>query len=159
MFIRFFCFEKVKTFECSDNKRKIVLRVTRVRGFPILQLKKKSLFFCFFVFITWFFSYVWLSIANILEEPNWRNLICKVPLSHEVPFCHVVKVSGSTILLAGGLQRGPSVNITVRKGVKYLEDQNRRYEPRENASSSLWNSKIAWNFLWICMEQWGTKGC
>ena len=39
----------------------------------------------------------------------------------------VVKVRGSTILLAGGLQREPGVDITVRKGVKYLEDQNRRY--------------------------------
>ena len=39
----------------------------------------------------------------------------------------VVKVRGSTILWAGGLQRKPGVDITVRKGVKYLEDQNRRY--------------------------------
>ena len=39
----------------------------------------------------------------------------------------VVKVRGSTILLAGGLQREPGVDITGRKGVKYLEDQNRRY--------------------------------
>ena len=31
------------------------------------------------------------------------------------------------MLLAGGLQREPGVDITVRKGVKYLEDQNRRY--------------------------------
>ena len=38
-----------------------------------------------------------------------------------------MKVRGSTILLAGGLQREPGVEITVRKGVKYLEDQNRRY--------------------------------
>ena len=37
----------------------------------------------------------------------------------------VVKVRVSTILLAGGLQREPGVDITVRKGVKYLEDQNR----------------------------------
>ena len=29
--------------------------------------------------------------------------------------------------MAGGLQREPGVDITVRKGVKYLEDQNRRY--------------------------------
>ena len=49
--VHFVCFEKVKTCECSDNKRKIVLRVKRVRGFPILQLKKKMslfLFFCFY---------------------------------------------------------------------------------------------------------------
>ena len=39
-----------------------------------------------------------------------------------------VKVSGSIILLAGGLQRGPGVVITVQKGVNYLEDQNRRYD-------------------------------
>ena len=39
----------------------------------------------------------------------------------------VVKVRVSTILLAGGLQREPGVDITVRKGVKYLEDQNRWY--------------------------------
>ena len=39
----------------------------------------------------------------------------------------VVKVRVSTILLAGGLQREPGVDITVRKGVKYLEDQNRGY--------------------------------
>ena len=38
-----------------------------------------------------------------------------------------MKVRSSTILLAGGLQREPGVDITVRKGVKYLEDQNRRY--------------------------------
>ena len=38
-----------------------------------------------------------------------------------------MKVRGSTFLLAGGLQREPGVDITVRKGVKYLEDQNRRY--------------------------------
>ena len=31
------------------------------------------------------------------------------------------------VLLAGGLQREPGADITVRKGVKYLEDQNRRY--------------------------------
>ena len=31
------------------------------------------------------------------------------------------------VLLAGSLQREPGVDITVRKGVKYLEDQNRRY--------------------------------
>ena len=37
----------------------------------------------------------------------------------------VVKVRVSTILLAGGLQREPGADITVRKGVKYLEDQNR----------------------------------
>ena len=37
-----------------------------------------------------------------------------------------MKVRGSTILLAGGLQREPGVDITVRKDVKYLEDQNRR---------------------------------
>ena len=37
----------------------------------------------------------------------------------------VVKVRGCTILLAGGLQREPGVDLTVRKGVKYLEDQNR----------------------------------
>ena len=37
----------------------------------------------------------------------------------------VVKVRVSTILLADGLQREPGVDITVRKGVKYLEDQNR----------------------------------
>ena len=37
----------------------------------------------------------------------------------------VVKVRVSTILLASGLQREPGADITVRKGVKYLEDQNR----------------------------------
>ena len=50
LLVHFVCFEKVKTCEYSDKKRKIVLRVTRVRGFPILQesaLKKKSLFLFF----------------------------------------------------------------------------------------------------------------
>ena len=30
-------------------------------------------------------------------------------------------------MLAGGLQRGLGVDITVQRGVKYLEDRNRRY--------------------------------
>ena len=33
----------------------------------------------------------------------------------------LVKVRGSTILLASGSQSGPGVDITVREGVKYLE--------------------------------------
>ena len=42
--------------------------------------RKKIVFFfvLFFSFITWFFSYIYLSIENILEEANWRNLIGKV---------------------------------------------------------------------------------
>ena len=30
-------------------------------------------------------------------------------------------------MLAGGLQRGLRVDITIQRGVKYLEDRNRRY--------------------------------
>ena len=37
-----------------------------------------------------------------------------------------MKVSGSTILSANGLHHEPGVEITVRRGVKYLEDQKRR---------------------------------
>ena len=59
-----------------------MLRVTRVHGFLIVQksaLEKNWFFFVlFFSFITWFFSYIYLSIENILEEANWRNLIGKV---------------------------------------------------------------------------------
>ena len=54
----------------------------------------------------------------MLVEAHWKKI--------SFPFCLLWK-SGSTILLAGGLQREPGVDITVRKGVKYLEDQNRRY--------------------------------
>ena len=58
-----------------------------------------------------------------MEKFDWESTI--FPWS---AISSVVKVSGSTILLAGGLQRGPGVVITVRKGVNYLEDQNRRHD-------------------------------
>ena len=49
--------KKVKTCECSDNKRNIVLKVTRVRGLPIRQKRApENMFFLFFISI-WFFPY------------------------------------------------------------------------------------------------------
>ena len=48
-------------------------------SFRKVRWKKIVFFFVlFFSFITWFFSYIYLSIENILEEANWRNLIGKV---------------------------------------------------------------------------------
>ena len=86
--------KKVKTCECSDSKKNIVLSVTRARGFLMVRnsaLERNWFFyvfcFVFFSFITWFFSYIYLSIVNILVKANWRNLIKKVLLSREVPFC------------------------------------------------------------------------
>ena len=67
-------------------------------------------------------------IENILEEAKWRKSDWESTIFPRSAISSVVKVSGSIILLAGGLQRGPGVVITVRKGVNYLEDQNRRYD-------------------------------
>ena len=83
-----------------------------------------SLFLC----VTWFFSYMWLFIENILLEAKWRKSYWESTIFPRSAISPVVNVSGSIILLAGGLQRGPGVVITVRKGVNYLEDQNRRYD-------------------------------
>ena len=67
-------------------------------------------------------------IENILEEAKWRKSDWESTIFPRSAISFVVKVSGSMILLAGGLQRGPGVVITVRKGVNYLEDQNRPYD-------------------------------
>ena len=58
-----------------------------------------------------------------MKKSDWESTI--FPRS---VISSVVRVSGSIILLAGGFQRGPGVVITVRKGVNYLEDQNRRHD-------------------------------
>ena len=68
-----------------------------------------------------------MSIENILVEAHWKKYYWESTTFPRISILPVVKVRGSTILLAGGLQRKPGVDITVRKGVKYLEDQNRRY--------------------------------
>ena len=116
----------VKTCECSDNKRNVVLRVTRVSRLPILQTSasEKHAFFLFFFLV--YHIHV-ISIENILVEAHWKKYYWESTTFPRISILPVVKVRGSTILLACGLQREPGVDITVRKGVKYLEDQNRRY--------------------------------
>ena len=57
------------------KKKNIVLRVTRVHGFLIVQKSapEKNFFFVFvlfFPFIIWFSSYIYLSIENIIVEAN-----------------------------------------------------------------------------------------
>ena len=71
---------------------------------------------------------MWLFIENILLEAKWRKSDWESTIFPRSAISPVVKVSGSIILLAAGLQRGPGVIITVRKGVNYLEDQNRPYD-------------------------------
>ena len=63
----------------------------------------------------------------MLVEAHWKKYYWENTTFPRISILPVVKVRGSTILLAGGLQREPGVDITVRKGVKYLEDQNRQY--------------------------------
>ena len=63
----------------------------------------------------------------MLVEAHWKKYYWESTTFPRISILPVVKVRGSTMLLAGGLQREPGVDITVRKGVKYLEDQNRRY--------------------------------
>ena len=66
-------------------------------------------------------------IENILEEAKWRKFDWESTIFPRSAISSVVKVSGSIILLAGGIPRGPGDVKTVRKSVNYLEDQNRRY--------------------------------
>ena len=100
-----------------------MLRVTRVRRLPILQTsasEKQAFFFLvYYIHVIFYWEHArrgWLE----------KNIIGKVLLSRKFLFCLLWK-SGVLVLLAGGLLREPSVDITVRKSVKYLEDQNRRY--------------------------------
>ena len=86
--------KKVKTCECSNDKKRHRAECDKGSWFSHRSEKcarKKLVFFVFLVsffsFITWFFSNIYLSIVNILVEANWRNLIGKVLLSREVPFC------------------------------------------------------------------------
>ena len=69
-----------------------------------------------------------LFIENILEEAKLRKSDWESTIFPRSTISSVVKVSGSIILLAGGLQRGSGVVITVRKGVNYLEDKSRPYD-------------------------------
>ena len=68
-----------------------------------------------------------MSIENILVEAHWKKYYWESTTFPRISILPVVKARGSSILLVGGLQREPGVDIAVRKGVKYLEDQNRRY--------------------------------
>ena len=68
-----------------------------------------------------------MSIENILVEAHWKKYYWESTTFPRISILPVVKARGSTILLVGGLQREPGVDITFRKGAKYLEDQNRRY--------------------------------
>ena len=118
--------KNVKTCECSDNKRNVVLRTTRVRRLLILQTSaSENVLFSFF-----FFLFGLLYTCNCLLRTCSQKLTGKKCYYESTTFPRisilpVVKVRVSTILLADGLQREPGVDITVRKGVKYLEDQNR----------------------------------
>ena len=70
-------------------------------------------------FITWFFSHTCICLLRTNSKRLTKEILLgKCHLPH-LP--SVVKVRGSTILLAGGLQSWPGVDITVREGVKYLE--------------------------------------
>ena len=77
--------KKVKTCECSDNKRNIVLKVTRVRGLPIRQKRApENIFFC--VLLVLGFSHTRNCLLRTYSQRlTEKNLIGKVPLSHEVP--------------------------------------------------------------------------
>ena len=118
--------KNVKTCECSDNKRNVVLRTTRVRRLLILQTSaSENVLFSFF-----FFLFGLLYTCNCLLRTCSQKLPGKKCYYESTTFPRisilpVVKVRVSTILLADGLQREPGVDITVRKDVKYLEDQNR----------------------------------
>ena len=68
-----------------------------------------------------------MALENILVEAHWEKYYWESTTFPRISILLVVKARGSTILLASGLQRESGVDITVRKGVKYLEDQNRRY--------------------------------
>ena len=111
-----------------------------------------SLFVCDFVFPTHVIVYWEHTRRGQLERFDWESNI--FPRSAILPF---VKVSGSTVLMSSGLQRGPSVVITVRKGVKYVEDQNRRYDQDKMLPLLYRILILRKNFLRICVEQWGTK--
>ena len=63
----------------------------------------------------------------MLVEAHWKKCYWENTTFPRISILPIVKVWGSTILLAGGSQREPGVDITGRKGVKYLEDQNRRF--------------------------------
>ena len=110
------------------------------------------LYSCDFVFPTHVIVYWEHTRRGQLERFDWESNI--FPRSAILP---VVKVSSSTILIASGLQRGLDVVITVRKSVKYLEDQNRRYDQDKMPPLLCRVLILRKNFLRICIEQWGTK--
>ena len=115
-------------------------------------LRMFPLYSCDFFFPTHVIVYWEHTRRGQLERFDWESNI--FPRSAILP---VLKVSSSTILMASGLQRGLDVVITVRKGVKYLEDQNRRYD-QEKMPPLLYRILILRkNFLRICIEQWGRK--
>ena len=100
--------------------------MTRVSRLPILQTSasEKHAFFLFF-FLVYHIHVI------VYWEHSRRGSLEKILLGkYYFPanfYFACCESQGVLVLLAGGLQREPGVDITVRKGVKYLEDQNRRY--------------------------------
>ena len=118
--------KRLKLVNVWIEKRNVVLRVTSAS-------EKHSFFFFFFLV---YYTHVIVYWEHARRGSLEKNIIGKVLLSREFLFCLLWK-SGVLVLLAGGLQREPGVDITVRKGVKYLEDQNRRYG-RDKMPPLLW---------------------
>ena len=108
--------KRLKLVNVLIKKRNVVLRVT--------SASEKHAFFFFFFLV--YYQHVIVYWKHSRRGSLEKNIIGKVLLSRKFLFCLLWK-SGVLVLLAGGLQREPGVDITVRKGVKYLEDQNRRY--------------------------------
>ena len=109
--------KRLKLVNVRIEKRNVVLRVTSASE------KHAFFFFFFLVYYTHVIVYWEHARRGSLEKKyHWESTTFP-----RISILPVVKVRGSTILLAGGLQREPGVDITVWKGIKYLEDQNRRY--------------------------------
>ena len=102
--------------------------MTRIRGFASVEKSalEKKFFFVFFS-LSLGFSHT----CNCLLRTYSKRLTGEIRLGkyHFPAKCHFACCESQRfhILLAGGLQRRPGVDITVYRGAKYLEDQNRRY--------------------------------
>ena len=101
--------------------------MTRIRGFASVEKSalEKKFFFVFFSLSLGFFH-----TCNCLLRTYSKRLTGEIRLGkYYFPAkCHFACCESQRfhILLAGGLQRRPGVDITVQRGAKYLEDQNRR---------------------------------
>ena len=79
--------KNVKTCECSDNKRNVVLRTTRVRRLLILQTSaSENVLFSFFFFFLVYYIHVIVYWEHARRSSLGKNVITKALLSREFPF-------------------------------------------------------------------------